>query len=493
MTLLLLLAPGGSGGGGTLQSFTPKSIPTAESVGKPGMVGGSFAQAFTPKSIPTGESVGKPAVAVTARIAPKSIPSAEHVNAPTLSLPAAPAPPSRIVVRVMDRDDPLVEVALLEERAPGAAFQDVLNQPGTGRVVVQNDDPDLGAARYGDLLRFDVDGLARFLAIAEKRTTTAIARDEEAGQATEISGRGILARWARAVVYPEGGTERFPYGDTRVFNYASPALDDSGWATPVRTTIPVYNRYPNSWPDPDAVFLWDRSNAEEGTPAGDVYFRHHFTVAAAINADVWVDADDEYDLWLDGIPILSDRFSPDTGGQADKTTVILSAGDHLLAAKVRNLNDLKGGLIVSVLQLDDTGTPSTVVTNSAADGWKMVAYPPAPPGFTPATVIRLLLEEAQARGGLPGTTLGFTDNTDSNGDAWPEPADLAFPVGTTLLEVLTQIAETHLELRASPSTYRLDAYLTRGAATDVTFHAPTDTADPATGNVLELVHEGSIA
>lgn len=485
MTLLLLFGTG-AGGGIPLQSFEVKSIPSEESVGKPDLLGGAVDVAFTPKSIASEESVGKPNVFVFVELVLKSIPSAEHVGAPILSLPAAPIPPTRILVRVMDRDAPLVERALLEARAVGAGFQDVLSAPGTGRVVVQNDDAELVAVRYGDLLRFEIDGLARFLAIAERRRRVAVSRDEEVGEETELSGRGVLARWSRAVVYPELDPGAFPFADSRVFNFASPALDDSGWSTSTGTTIELYNRNPVGWPDPDALFLWDRPNDDAGTPVGDVYLRHVFTVAALVVADVWVDADDEYDLWLDGQPLLSDRFSPDTGGNADRARVTLSAGEHLLAVKGRNLNELKGGVIVTVLELDAAGTPTGTITNTSdPSSWKVLGYPPAAPGFTPGEVVRVLLEEAQARGALTGTTLGFSDETDSAGVPWPVAADLAFPVGATYLAVLEQLAETYVELRHSPSTYRLEAYLSRGEATDVAF--------VEAASILELVHEGGIA
>lgn len=482
---LLLLFAGGGGGAPPVQEISVKSIDTEEAVGKPTITGGAFTQALTPKSIASEEAVGKPNVFVYVAITPKSIPSAEHVGAPRFTLPAAPAPPSQIVVRVMDRDTPLAERAVLEERAAGAAWQEVLNSPGTGRVVVQNDDPDLAAVRYGDLLRFELGGLARFLAIAERKKRVEISRDEEVGELTEISGRGTLARWARAVVYPDTEPGALPFSDQRVFNFASPDLDDSAWAAAINTPQTLLGFTPQSWPDADADYLWDRPVWQDGVPPGDAYLRHWFTVADDVTGELWVDADDEFDAWIDGVFVQSDRFNPTELGVPEHTRLRLTAGDHLLAIRARNLNALKAGVIVTVLELDATGAPVGVITHSThSAGWKVLGYPPSPPGFTPGAVLRILLADAQARGALTGTTLGFTDTTDSAGVAWPVTADLAFRAGTTLLAVLEQLAEVYLELKPSPSTYRLDAYVTRGEATTVEFVEAE--------SILELVHDGAI-
>lgn len=60
--------------------------------------------------------------------------------------------------------------------------------------------------------------------------------------------------------------------------------------------------------------------------------------------------------------------------------------------------------------------------------WKMLAYPATAPGMTPGHILRVLIEEARARGVgvLDNFTLDFSDALDSAGTAWS--SSLSFPV-----------------------------------------------------------------
>jgi hypothetical protein len=113
------------------------------------------------------------------------------------------------------------------------------------------------------------------------------------------------------------------------------------------------------------------------------------------------------------------------------------------------------------------------------------AYPTSPPGFTPGAIIRILLEEAQARGALADVTLGFTDSVDSASASWPVSPDVVFRVGLDGLSMLRQLAETYVDALMAPDALRLDAwgYGTKGVASGVTFDAAV--------NLTELVHESA--
>lgn len=444
---------------------------------------GGTTQTIAVGGIASAEAVGAPNVFGPQRITVASILDEPRVGEPTITLPAAVDAGSRLVVRLAHRATPTVPALELDE-AFGRSWQDVHNGEGTGRVLLADDDPDLAAVAYFDVLRFELDGATRFAAVVERKARASIAAGEEVDEVTEVTGRGVAAVLEDGVVYPERGLDLYPFGDTRVFNFAAADLDDTGWAAPIETTIALYGRNPVGWPDPAAVFLWDRPQLVDGDGlAGDMYFRHAFTAVAGMTAEVWIDADDEYDLWLDGLPLLSDRFTPDTSGTPEKARVSLSAGEHLIAVRVANLNNLKGGLILTVLELAADNTTVGVVTNTGSTGWKGLAYPAAPPGFTPGAVIRLLIDEAQARGALAGVTTSFSDGADTSGAAWPITADLAFPVGADLLAVLKQLAETYLDWHMTPNL-RLDAWAERGSTSTAAFTAGT--------NITSLDHEGQV-
>lgn len=238
---------------------------------------------------------------------------------------------------------------------------------------------------------------------------------------------------------------------------------------------------PGSWPDPDADWLWDRDVTHMGIPAGTCYFRGGFTLSRAITAEVWAAGDDSYDLWLDGVKLLEDTVYVD---QAKKTQVSLDAGAHTLAARVTNDNNLRGGLLVTVMELDPSGTPVGAVARTDSS-WLVLAYPASPPGFTPGEVIRILVEEAQTRGALVSVTLDFDDALDTAGDPWPVTGEIAFPVGADLLTALKQLAETYGDLLMTPRDLELAFYSGGlGAATAVTLAAGV--------NLTGLHHDGAV-
>lgn len=60
---------------------------------------------------------------------------------------------------------------------------------------------------------------------------------------------------------------------------------------------------------------------------------------------------------------------------------------------------------------------------------------------TPGAIIRTLATEAQARGSLPGVTLGFTATHDSRGQAWPQIFNRAYELSHSILGVLQNLWE----------------------------------------------------
>lgn len=377
------------------------------------------------------------------------------------------------------------------------SWQDVLSDTGSAAVTLDADDPDVSSCGLRSILRFDLDDVSCFAGVITRRVHHTVAQGEEHDQVVELSGPGTMALWRDLVVYPEADLGWKPFGDDRWMDYTSRAYDSSSWAAPVETLDDSTSAgAPNvfadmvGWPDYGAQWIWDRdvSGAYDPAnplatplaPAGDVYFRHVFTTTDEQLVQIFAGADDAYDLFLDGVRLLTD--GPIYAGQSQRVQIVLSAGDHLLAVKATNSNALKAGLRVTVMTVNPDTTPGTVLAQSS-DGWVCLGYPSDPPGMTPGQIIRVLLEEAQTRGALPDMTLGFDDDDDSDGTPWPIAPDVALRVGLDGLSMLRQLAETYIDCAMAPDEHRLDAWVKgdKGGASGVTLTPGS--------NLGELTHE----
>lgn len=479
-------APAGS-------DITVGSIASEEDV--PGLLV-PVAQAVELGDIVTGEALGAPSV-----YEPNAFelpPIATEPNVPGIGInqtyPAgAPAVP-RIRAWLYDEDFATELGELDESFAKG--WQDPLSDPGGGRVSLLNDDEDLADCTMYRIVRLDLDGLACFPMLIEGRTRHEIAAGEEADQFTTLRGRSILAEWEDGGVYPEAGAGSSPFADDRLFNFASSDLDTSSWPGVYTASLadnfePAVgastNVVPNGWPDSSAFKIW-ASHAPGGAfaPIGDVYVRSEFVVASAGPHRVYGAGDDFWELWIDGVPLLKET-RPYGFRETASIDIDLSAGTHTIAMRGTNAGTVSVGnvawLLASVMAVSASdGLPTGAVVRTDAS-WVGLGYPATPPGFTPGMVIRILLEEAQARGALLGWTLGFSDTVDSAGNGWPVTAELAFPVGLDNLGALRQLAETYADVAVAPSTKRLDAWNigTKGHVTAVELAGGE--------NLLELTHE----
>ena len=83
---------------------------------------------------------------------------------------------------------------------------------------------------------------------------------------------------------------------------------------------------------------------------------------------------------------------------------------------------------------------------------------------TASTVLRTLILEAQARGGLVGVTVDWEDDQDSVGNVFTENISLSFHVGTPLLEVATKFTDGlgYFDIEMTPELV-LKIYKTKGA------------------------------
>lgn len=346
------------------------------------------------------------------------------------------------------------------------AWRDQRNDVGTGTVSVDIDDP--VAADLADTSRivvFRIDGAQRFSALIETAEQTTIAAGEESEQAMTIVGRGTLAIWEESTLDPENGVNRVsPPSAKRVFGPQSRHFDHSDWiaATQIKklNQVPPFQwndtEGPTGWPDPvklDPYWIWSRpqGGGSPPQPVGSSPFVRRFTVANQGTYGVIGTADDGLAPWLDG-EILFEEIEALIWGQTFVKDVFLDAGEHILYVKGTNIErdsvatNIAGVILaVAAANPDGSGYGSPIVWTDA--DWVCLDYPDPWPSMTPGEVVRIILEEAQARGELTAVSLDFDDDVDSAGHPWAQGVDLVFDVGTSYLRILKTLAETAVDLR----------------------------------------------
>lgn len=476
-------------GSGTGANVTLTGIGPTTAVGQP-LVVAEPAQVVLVGVAPT-TAVGQPLVGQDQEVTLVGIAPTTAVGQPAVALgsimPPVPAP--RIAAALYTRAGVLLATL---SGSYARTWLDSAKDTGSGSLVLQNDDVDLALVDYSTVVRFSLDAVERFAILVERKARISVTEDEEVAEATTITGRGLAGIFDEAVIEPVLGTDRKAFQDTRYFNFASPDMDHTAWAAAVLNMTDVHAGQPdpaNGWPEDAAQWIWDRDGPTfdpvNGPPLGWCYFWEPFTVVTECQARISVAADDTHDTWLDGNPLVGEDLVTGYHGEVRQVTVTLDAGTHYLAAACRNVFPVRAGLRITCeeLAVDPLGTPGTVLAHTDT-GWQVLAYPPGPPGFSPGAVIRILVEEAQARGALVGVVLSFTDSLDSAGNAWPVVADISAPVGSSLTDLLRQLGETYIDWHMAPDSFTLYAYGigARGAASTTVLAAGV--------NLTELVHTG---
>lgn len=431
----------------------------------------------------------------------------------------------KLTARVLRGAD-LAEVAdlpLSRERR----WQDQLNEPGSGGIVLQNDDPALGLVRDEDVVQFMLDGQVVFGFIVRSREARTVA-DTPDQETTALAGPGVLAVLDKALVYPLPGLDSQPVQDRRLFSWPAYDYDDSWWGTAVPLATAGGVRDPGmgsgtlqftdsasywvdatipKWPDPNANYIWTSTGPLgtpitwplEWAPEGDVYFRRRFTAPPGVVAFQYhVLFDAEGELFIDGQQLASGSYGTEPNVNTYSGSIPISAGEHQLAARVFNDPDPEadqyhnpGALMFAGYAVDAAGgyiAPAPLVVSDSS--WSCLPYPATPPGMTPGEALRHVIAEAQARGTLTELTLSFFDDIDTNGAPWPIAVDIATAVGNDVLAFVRELTTTYIDVWLDPVTWRLDAWVQdgRGTATSVRLHPPTDLTEPLSGNVRGLMH-----
>ena len=406
---------------------------------------------------------------------------------------------------------------------------DQLNEPGSGSLIVQADDPALGLVADGDVVQFLLDGVVVFSFLVRSRNHVAIDPNEAAGQITTLEGPGLLSVLDEAVVYPSPGVDSLPVQETRLFSWPAYDYDDAAWENAVELadvggtvrgpTIPAgpltgtvslsYWADTNitEYQDLSTWFIWADTvpgvSPLEWAPGGTCYFRKRFTVppgAVALQFGVLFDATGQ--LYLDGMNIAEGDYGEEPNINTFNGSVPISPGLHELAAVVTNdteepgdITHNPGALAMYAIAVDASGgTVGAFPTVHTDSSWKMLPYPASPPGMTPGEALRTVVIEGQARGALGGVTMDFTDDADSEGVAWPVVGDISTAVGNPVLAFARELVQRYIDVWMDPATLVLRAWVPdgRGTVRAVELHPVTDATDPSSGNIRTLTHRRAV-
>lgn len=400
-------------------------------------------------------------------------------------------------------------------------FQENLSEPGSASITFQNDDPDLASmVPPNTLINFYADGVLAFTMLAETFDAILLDQGEEANEATVWAGRGHLALFERALVYPSIGVGRRPIEADRAFNWTAIAYDDSAWiaATSICTVFHAKFNPPGdgawdggvpevqwdpTFPDNTALIIWASDGTVSGAGLGDCYFRQTITIPADGNYTLFALIDNYGEVYVDGQLVMSPGQSQalEVGFKTtSKITLEFSAGSHLIAVKGTNAvgtGSNPAGIAWAIFPSDALGNIGSVLDHSSTSS-KIVEYATQPPGMTPGKALLLAIIEAQTRAAgdalafINLLTVSFDAVHDSAGNPWPVVADIATKVGTTLLQFLRELSGTYIDFYMAPGTLTLDCWMLggRGTTPGVDYHSPTNPNDANTGNLLHHGEKG---
>lgn len=390
------------------------------------------------------------------------------------------------------------------------SFLDEFNDVGSGTFAYQiaygPEDLEALIAIDADLMvNFYVYGVLAFTMLIESRHRITWTDGEDHDQIATVIGRGHLAVTDESVLYPSRGPGVLPIEEDRTFNWStpSPVYDDSGWGysfqictVAVAQTVWPHQPFADGWPSATTGVIWAPGSTTTYALGGTCYFRKDITLGAAGWYLLYAACDNEGELWLDGQAVIQ----VGTFTQSFTYSVYMTAGDHTFAMRGQNYHAsppfVEGGVgqgpagfIFALYTEDAAGEPDTLIVESD-NTWKIVAYPANPPGMFVGKVLHVTHDEATARSELTDITLMFTETLDSAGAPWPETVDIATKVGTSWLTFLIELTASYIDVWMQPGTLNLYAWNrgTKGIHSAVTLHAPTDPADPTSGNMYEQAH-----
>lgn len=348
-------------------------------------------------------------------------------------------------------------------------FRDARNETGSGSLTVPyipKYTPYLGRRLVVKIVQ---DGTQIFAWVMEQHTVQPFGDEPSIAW----SGRGLLCWLEAATIYPARGLKRrsnteryFGFGAGDVFTGAL----GSTWVSP---QLDANTTKPTGWPDTYVYRIWPSTIAT--APAGQrAWFYNGFTTSVGQRIRIDATGDDVVKVWMDDDLIIdqdgTDKYDPGVSMMTTKR-MILPPGDHWIMVYGQQLSSED----VADLGISGPGNAWVAVrvasiANDTDDGtsitWTHTSWNATheEPGWTVGFCIRLARIEAANRGAAGYynfTSEGFTSSVDSNGVAWPHNISRTWPVGTDLLKFVLDLAETGVDVWATPAQV-LQAAQSRG-------------------------------
>lgn len=365
-----------------------------------------------------------------------------------------------IRVKVHDKDNVFLDVC------PGRVqpkFMDELSGVGGGSMKVHIDDAILDRTpsllAYDNIIHMQDEESGKKVAWKlETRKLTVVDPAERGNMYWEVAGRGVVVLLDEGTVWPEYSIKR-DSEDRRAFSFASRRSQwyvSGEWDAPqfvaLSDDISYRRGFPKDWPDKNAKWMWPSSPTADQADGKIGYFRLEFSIASAQAYALFCAADDRFAMWMDGEVLLAGR----NYRKIYRKRVHLAAGNHVIAIKVRNKTDSNAsvrnmaGVLFTMFNLNNDGEKTSVKFRSAGgNGWKCRPEMSAPPGWDAGDLMKVLMNEAQDRGARGPQLIGegWTGTNDSLGNPWGVKHDRSIDIGTSLLDVLLQLAESHVDFR----------------------------------------------
>lgn len=413
----------------------------------------------------------------------------------SIHIRGASSPPAnawwRIVVCNDDHDLTPVDppVVIDQVKAGSLSGRRPQSAAGTMTLALPIDMAQVDEIRADRVLRFDQwdpepGNWAPFFAAYPRRVKPVLAAPGGAGAriATWVC-TGIGSDFDATVVHARN-SPAVPFGPKRAFDWRTPELDTSTWAAPHgralqgdKTATPPlgYAGIPRNSPNPLAQLIWGQAPVDgDHDPVGFCIFDSHFTLTETSLVHVYPLGDDLYDVALAGESVMQFTDRNGTGFHPDYRPLRLEPGTYTVRALVENVdrpeNPTNSGVFCLAIGRDTTEEiygadrhTEEWIRVTAVAGWKTLAYPELMPGFTFGHRFKILFDESQARGEIPGWAIDFDEFVDSAGAEWPVSQGNIYDVLCSLTDVLNKDAEEGwIDWVADPAAKVLHAYVHQG-------------------------------
>ncbi|MEG2887302.1 MAG: hypothetical protein RR853_09285, partial [Aurantimicrobium sp.] len=364
-----------------------------------------------------------------------------------------------IEIEVYSYEDPTVKVGSIFGRQKPQSL-DELNGMGGGQFNIAKNDahltkkPELLDSR--NVCKIKVNGSVVQAFLIRDILDVPITKAGETYR--EVKGPGLKEWFDDADVYPKQPLKSFS-PTTRFFNFASEAstwYSKYNWIDPtelgrVRDKSLIWGSAPDKWPGgaEGAKWIWVESYQSEASIV-PCYFRYTVNLATSGNYAIYSAVDDHYELYVDGEFIAKSSDKSSSHVEATRVVVKLGAGSHVIAYKAKNFPtdaetpDSPAALAMAMFKVAKGGK-ETLIGQSGGSGWKCLAYPAEAPGWTPGEVLLALINEADARGvrSMGWLNPTFTGDLDSYNNAWSSRREWSWDVGTSYIDIITQLEDSY--------------------------------------------------